>query len=671
MVTDADLSRLNTRAWELLDADLRHWGNKPDPRHEAALKQILDFYGLAASGRLRERRAFDLDTGCGKTASVIAWLVAVVELGLPFSVAIASELVTELSRIKRVLIDKGVPPAAIGLQHSKKSDPAAGILPPTDDNHERQIVLTTHARIQSGRQEHLFNSYRHGYRDLIIWDESLIATTGELASLKHVKGALGAITGAGVSDPGAKPAVEYLAKIVDVLSREDQRQREWVADAPAGRSCPVRALTLPRCDAETTDQYEELLTREAEEAGYGSRRDEVPAFASLLGMAKQGRSVRLAPLGQGVGEAVITYTVDVPDHLRPMAILDASFAVRKLARLDKTVMVPRSARPSAFDFDFDGRVKRYGQVTINHWERPGGRDRIEKECRRAGRRQPVVVSEVARVVDEHVRQDEAVLIFYPKLREGSRDPDVGRALRAALARRGVDLGAAVEVNGEQRPRLNFRTHGQESATNDFSHCSHVILCGVYYRPQNIYPGRMLGAERSILGDISSNRVHDIWLSEVTSSTYQAISRGCSRVTENGEAKPMTAWVITKHRRILDELRDAMPGVRIEDWPLPGALIGDHSRRKQRRRRSPGKAAQVADAVGAHLDSLGTEVAQVRLERPLYTGLGIEGVSRATRDRGIRGALASRPMWARRQGRLERVEVAEAAQIAPDGSPLGA
>jgi hypothetical protein len=104
------------------------------------------------------RYAFPLDTGCGKTQSVVAWCAAVHELRLPYSVAIAASKVEALCDLQRDLISNGVDPAKIGLWHSYRHEtdkvaaacqgnaPGFASEPATDEGaHDRkQFLLVTH-----------------------------------------------------------------------------------------------------------------------------------------------------------------------------------------------------------------------------------------------------------------------------------------------------------------------------------------------------------------------------------------------------------------------------------------------------------------------------------------------------------------------------------------------
>ena len=117
------IEKLGLRAVEILKVDLARYENLLTHAHAEALARIVIRYcGLAA--RLETGRwVFDLDTGCGKTLSVVAWLTALLELKLPFSVAVAASQVEALCEIKRKLVEKGVSADDIGLKHSKRYKP--------------------------------------------------------------------------------------------------------------------------------------------------------------------------------------------------------------------------------------------------------------------------------------------------------------------------------------------------------------------------------------------------------------------------------------------------------------------------------------------------------------------------------------------------------------------
>src|SRR5947209_3008221 len=195
------VSTLAEHAFDIVVRDLEGFGNRLNDQHRQALRRMLEIYSSMACGEIAGRLAFDLPTGCGKTQSLIAWCQAVHETKSGRSAVIATSKVEELCNIKRKLIGKGIPEECIGLTHSKTHDPKRAdewlrtrdpsvlkqsgqteyaSLPRTADNKARQFLLATHSRVQSRRTDlDLLNTFNGRPRNLVFWDESLLAAHGE------------------------------------------------------------------------------------------------------------------------------------------------------------------------------------------------------------------------------------------------------------------------------------------------------------------------------------------------------------------------------------------------------------------------------------------------------------------------------------------------------------
>jgi hypothetical protein len=72
------------------------------------------------------------------------------------------------------------------------------------------------------------------------------------------------------------------------------------------------------------------------------------------------------------------------------------------------------------------------------------------------------------------------------------------------------------------------------------------------------------------GDLTTSKVAPVDIakvrrSEVAHSLYQALSRGSCRLVENGQAKPMRGWFMMRDEKVVELLREAMPGVKVQNW----------------------------------------------------------------------------------------------------------
>ena len=68
-----------------------------------------------------------------------------------------------------------------------------------------------------------------------------------------------------------------------------------------------------------------------------------------------------------------------------------------------------------------------------------------------------------------------------------------------------------------------------------------------------------------MADVTAQDVQMVKTSEIAHSLYQAMSRGSCRVAENGEAGPMTVWLMHNDAAVKPLLERVMPGVSFAKW----------------------------------------------------------------------------------------------------------
>lgn len=617
-----------------LKLDLFRYGNRITPAHGDALTAILHKYTFLATRIQTGRWVFDLDTGMGKTTSVIAWVTAVLELRFPFSIAVATNHVEALCRIKEALIANGVDPEKIGLMHSKRyapdkaeaacrgDDPKVAkkyaSLPATDRNYERQVLLATHERLRSKAKLHEFNIYHDRDRDLVIWDESLLATESTQVPLHEIESALGwlapMVFRARNRDPERakqEAAVEYLEECTRLLQDEVQ--------ALSSDGYVARTLDLPVQTDAQIDGYTRLIRTAFRR--YRGPANQASALPDLLAMV--GEPVRVVMTG---GDPVVVQTsVKVPDELERVVILDASFPIRELEKRDPRIQ---------HDPSFNGRVKRYSQVTIHHWKRGAGRGSIEREFRQERDEDRLLSREIVEVL-QYVPPDEAVLIFTFK----TERLDLGAVLRRDLRAAGIDTIAKLP---DGRDRFSWLTWGRETSLNEFGHCAHVIFAGVLYRSFEDLAAATLAQGRDLLAKVDGGDVEEVRRSEVAHGLYQAMSRGACRFVDGVEARKMDVWLPLYDEKILELLATAMPGIQTTDWDLVHVEAGRASFE------------EVAEVIVGYLGNLPSEVREVPIKQ-LKADCGLEKVGRRTFQRARDEALEQLRIWTVVRQSLRRVD----------------
>ena len=295
-------------------------------------------------------------------------------------------------------------------------------------------------------------------------------------------------------------------------------------------------ITLPEVTAEQLDRMINSIHVRAETL-------HVRAF---LDIAQSPLRVVLTSQGGG---GVIKYEVVVPTELRNVAVLDASYAIRDLGKLDKSIKE---------DAAFDGKIKSYSKVIVHQLRSWSGRLSMDKEFEHKRREDRKVCQEVIEVI-KSIPEDQAVLVFTFK---ANAKVDAAEVLKADLIAAGVDVDATV-ANG--KPRLAWLTWGRENSVSEFSYCRNVIFAGVLHRGEVDLAGAVAGQSDDLTVDMNTKSLKDIERSEIVYGLHQAMNRGSCRDTINGEAVPMSVWLIHWDKSIQKPLSDVMPGLVWQEW----------------------------------------------------------------------------------------------------------
>src|SRR4029450_8886115 len=110
-----------------------------------------------------------------------------------------------------------------------------------------------------------------------------------------------------------------------------------------------------------------------------------------------------------------------------------------------------------------------------------------------------------------IPSDEAVIIFTFKTRTAKRDTVA--LLRRSLEDAGVDTRATVEFKGKQCPRIVILTWGQETSLSHFQYARSVVTRGVLERSKWDIAGAIVGQQRDLSAEVTSEEIQDIMLSE--------------------------------------------------------------------------------------------------------------------------------------------------------------
>jgi hypothetical protein len=315
---------------------VQDYGLEINPVHRIALEKLLETYALLVTGEQSGRVAIPMPPGSGKSQSVLALIAALHQLhnipgSLPrnYSVLVAAERVESLCELlddlfaMRHPIHKDqplVPEDQVGLLHSLGGNVSRQS---TDGNEERPFLFVTHARLRSMRREnYILTKYKGHRRDVLIWDESLLRTDSWAIPKTDLE-----------SD------ILWLGPHIAVTRDKDGLQQDRL-DAhrflteclPLLHDDEDRVVQLPQRTQEELERYADALKNLR-------RSPSSEAIWDFFNVCWRELRVRRGSQHASDTGSYISYTLKVPDFLDRIVVLDASYPIRLLEKVDPTIQV--------------------------------------------------------------------------------------------------------------------------------------------------------------------------------------------------------------------------------------------------------------------------------------------------------------------------------------------
>jgi len=560
---------LTKRAFELTQARLESFGNKLSTNQKQALIALISTFYDMATGRENNRIGYPMQTGIGKTTSVLCFIQAIHQLGYnDINIAVASGQIEQLCQNQRELFELGVSPEKIGLIHSyqydrirqARGDKGYASEPITQNNDQRQFLLMSHAHIKTREDIDEFMLMKDDSKRILIWDEALVASSSQSLNLKYVKQAAGYLQ-EDAKEGLAREAWQYLNESIRRFNGELKHQEK--GNQP-------RLVNLPVISTDKLKQFK----REA--FPVIKSRDVRQTYNEFLTASQYELSIDKTKQGDGA----LFYKLVVPKKLNPITILDASLPIRQLEQLDDSIQV--------HDHWCDNIIS-YEKVQFNVIKHSSGRGEITKMMRRP-KRERQLSKELVDII-KAIPKEEAVLIFSHKDKDTSYNKNrrgIAATLQNDLESAGVDLSASVQGD---KPRFQWLTHGNESAYNTFSYCANVIYIGLMRMRDLDILSAIKGQMDNPRAKIDQTTVNNVELTEALYRCHQGCCRGTCRVIDGAVTKPMKVWVTFP---IFDQFKDIMEAV------MPKAIF---TRFKSKYLKANGKAEQVMHKVKRYLKKI--------------------------------------------------------------------
>jgi hypothetical protein len=595
---DYPMVQVSNEAFAILKNILETHGTTLGKAQFDILKHLVILYFKIMTGRslgVESRVVAPLPTGYGKTSSIVATIVALHRAqedpahpahkeAWQASLGVSAWRIESLAELKRELVNQcgpGILPK-LGLIHSYQFSqeklelakrtgqplPAGFVSEPAilAEPQSKPFMLLSHNKIKNATDEtqlQEFMQYQGKDRSLLVWDESLLPSEALSLDVNSLDTGAYHVSKDKTLDDDLK---DWLRTAVDLMEAVDTTDGEVV--------------TLPILPEEDKARHEQALRA-------SGHQEIISPCKTALSMA--GHSVRVHPSNKGMAAR---YEVQVPNRLKNLVVLDASYVVRELVRSDQR-MKPIYRLPGLFRTNLtehfwnhkaseDKSPKSYKNLTVKLMDAPWGRQAIETELVNVKEyTQRKFLSDIIDVV-KSIPEDEGVLIFTYK-DKGRISPRA--ALIEALEDAGIDTSATITepTRGLKRPRINLSTWGQETATNSFAYCRHVILAGVMQLPGHALMGRLLAAKDDLSAEYTKETAATLDITESVHLVYQAASRGSCRMTEeDGSASAMALYLTSpKDKTMLRKYLDRVfPEATYETWEGKFSKTRDEGKTKQ-------------------------------------------------------------------------------------------
>jgi len=429
---------LTETAFVNLTKSLERFGNKLSIPHRKALSSLVASFTDMAQGHLTGRVAFPISTGCGKTRAIVEWSAAVSKLGLPYSLVVSASRIEALCTLKRDMVKAGVPEEKIGLVYTATAKKDKYSEPSTDNNQDRQFLLCSHQLIRARECNlSLYNTYQGKARSLVVYDESLFISDIETFTVSGLCQSLG-------------KWIEYFRFHKEWKSHRHIHnwltERKQRIDYQYFNFDEEKVNELPPPDYVLTPEQEQAYAHLFRKAGDNTLADFVLVNGLPLRMFKYGKA------------AVISYRIVIPEALSNMIVLDASYPIRHLEKVDEKLKDAEKTLPFCIRerISFDN-LKRFDHVTLYRMANRGSRSSAVTDKTKMKR----LMQDTVEVI-KTIPADEGTLVFVYKEKDG-RDPQ--EVLKAELSKAGI----------EDRSNLHIETWGNETSLNTYAHCRNVFL----------------------------------------------------------------------------------------------------------------------------------------------------------------------------------------------------
>lgn len=579
---------------------------------------LIKFMSLGLASQLTKfgthqgRFVYDSDCGLGKSTTLKSLIKTIAELGLSRSLLIASAEIEPSCQMINELIDEGVNSELLGIFHGS---PSASI-PSVSSNQTSKIqfLFVSHARFSFSKEDSAqwvsdFYTFNNRERSLCIWDESI--KPAEAIGVSHwqllsLHSHLDTCLKGRAMDDAKRKALSTFRKQVSIMF---EGLEDGIDDLPTAVDSII--IDCPTLLSEDARQQLQSLLESNQFFG--------KAFAALREVGRividlSGCKCRLVYSAnelspEGTADktkcGMTSFFVNVPEALKNIAILDASYTANKVLAIDKTI----NKHPLMSKVNVDA-IKRYNHVTLHIANKGSGKNKFEEEWS-----DKFKAGTLRAAVSEKFCEDSSISTMFVGNKEVPvSSPD--RSFQSALLR---DLKKAEVPDQHLTNNVSCLTWGRHTSSNKFSNCSRVLFASVLNLPElNVAYDAIATAQDLFYDYTKESPLREMLLGKKVEAVHQALSRACLRevfVDDGGltQAKPCDIYFADWNdvEPVVSELKRLMSGINITSWEFDGS------------RSAVGELATYTKMVSEHIDKLPEFVTSFKT-KDLKTGLKLKG-----------------------------------------------
>lgn len=514
---------------------LKGYGNEPSEQHELAIEKLASQISFIAYSNIPIRLAAPLETGMGKTTTIIAALLCMENTDR--SALVCVETLDQQRELHEACINAGISSNKIARFHKVVSEQQNHPCIRQEEASLYQFLIVCHNKLYSDSKKiskdpldeisvNWMNTFNGEERSIVFWDERLEPKSCFTLFKSEIRSALGAW----LPLYEEKIATKTINNLRDDQAATLRNLGEWLKEVNHLLTNMTNngLLSFPQLDI--TNQDAKICLEYVSCLREGSERDN----KNILELIKFNQIGIIRLIKANNRDSLIQFQTQIHSEFRKLVIFDATLPIRELSKYDRTIEI----------MDIPIR-KSYKNVVIHICPTYSSKNHLTGKQK--SRNLESYYQEIDQLLHHEIPQSEEVLLFTFK-------------------------GILEEVkNHFNQDKYFHRVHvthwGMHKASNRYSHIKYMATLGIMRRNAADLIANILGAKDDIGSTVTAKELQAVEHTEMADMLIQAIGRGHNRVTKSGGIAGDTAiWLYLpeKDRPVIDSIQQAMTGVALKE-----------------------------------------------------------------------------------------------------------